>query len=197
MSKVNDSGVPEQLDEFGHSMHKLLLELPEHPAITDTCDYILGALYGLAQAHRIGFKDRSRGFVSVYRPHLANYALEVAGDGSIDSLWLGGFFFNSAIQRLASAFDRIPRMLGAKMTKRVGQAKRETGTSAKERMKEVNATPFLHWEKVYDEVNAFKHSPEGKAAGREVTMSDALAAFAEMLQLLRHETTALAKRYKP
>jgi hypothetical protein len=163
---------------------------------TATFDYILGALYGLAQAHRIGFKDRSSGFVSVYRPHLANYALQVAGDGSIDSLWLGGFFFNSAIQRLASAFDRIPRMLGAKMTKRVGRARRETGTSAIERMKEVNAKPFVHWKRVYDEVNAFKHNPEGKAAGREVTMKDALAAFCELLQLLTDGQQLLIARYR-
>jgi hypothetical protein len=189
--------VSDQLDQFGRSMHRLLAELPDHAAITDTLDYILGALFGLAQANLIGFKDRSAEFVSVYRPNLANYALQITGDRAMNSLWLSGFFFNSAIQRLASGFDRVPRMLGAKMTKRVGRRNKEIGTSAKERMTEVNAKPFPHWERVYDEVNAFKHSPEGKAAGREVTMSDALAAFGELLELLSDKQVVLAQRYAP
>jgi hypothetical protein len=122
--------IPDQLDEYGRALHTFFLELPDHAAITDTLDYALGALFGLAQADRIGFKDRSAEFVSVYRPNLANYALQVTGDRPVNSLWLAGFYFNSGIQRLASAFDRIPRMLGAKMTKRVGRANKEYATQA-------------------------------------------------------------------
>jgi hypothetical protein len=83
-----------------------------------------------SDSSNFSIKDRSSGFVSLYRPHLAKYALQVVGDGNINSLWFGALFFNSAIQRLASAFDRIPRMLGATMTKRVGRAKKEIGTKA-------------------------------------------------------------------
>src|ERR1700676_1705777 len=61
-----------QLNEYGQSLHNLLVELPDHPAITDTLDYVLGALYGLVQAHKLGFKDRFTEYVPVYRPHLAN-----------------------------------------------------------------------------------------------------------------------------
>jgi hypothetical protein len=49
-----DKSIPSQLDEYGKSLHKLLIELPEHPAITDTLDYILVALQGLTQAYRFG-----------------------------------------------------------------------------------------------------------------------------------------------
>jgi len=195
MTSQNAQTTPEQLADYGRLLHTLLVELPDHPAITDTLDYVLGALYGLAQAHHIGFKDRSTQYVPVYRPHLANYALEVSTGQALDSVWTAGFYFNSGIQRLASAFDRLPRMLGAKMKKSMNGKMRPT--TAKERMTEKNPNGFSKWEKVYDEVNAFKHSPEGRAAGRTVTMNYALSVVAEMMQLISSEKATLAKRYAP
>jgi hypothetical protein len=161
MKSQSANRIVEQLDEYGRLLHKLFVELPDHPAITDTFDYVLGALYGLVQAHNLGFKDRSTQYVPVYRPHLANYALEVSKKQALDSAWTAGFHFNSGIQRLASAFDRLPQMLGAKMKKSVKGKMRPT--SANERMAEVNPKTCTHWKGVYDEVNAFKHSPEGRA----------------------------------
>jgi len=187
--------IAEQLDEFGRLLHTLFIELPDHPAITDTFDYVLGALHGLVQAHRLGFRDRSTQYVAIYRPHLANYALEVSKTGPLDAVWTAGYHFNSGIQRLAAAFDRIPRMLDARMKKRVRGRMRST--TAKERMTEVNPKPFQHWEAVYDEVNAFKHSPEGGAGGRTVAMNDALFAFEEMMQLISDRKALLTQRYKP
>jgi hypothetical protein len=170
-------------------------ELPEHPAITDTLDYALGALHGLSKAYQLGFKDRSAKCAVSYHPHLATYALKVPRDEQVNSLWTAGFYFNSGIQRVASAFDRIPQMLGAKMKKQVGGKMRST--TAKERMGEVNTNVCTHWEAVYDEINVFKHSPEGRAAGRMVTMDGALSAFGEMLQLISDKKAILAKRYGP
>ena len=108
-------------------------------------------------------------------------------------MWMAGFYFNSAIQRIASTFDRVPRMLGAKKKKKV-VAKRMF-TSAKERMAEVNHTPFDKWEKVYREVNAFKHDPKGRAAGRKVAMIDAIESFEQILNLLNARKADLAARY--
>ena len=187
--------IAEQLNEYGRSLHNLLVELPDHPAITDTFDYVLGALYGLVQAHKLGFRDRSTRYVAIYRPHLANYALEVSKTGPLDAIWTAGYHFNSGIQRLAAAFDRIPRMLDAKMKKRVRGRMRST--TAKERMTEVNPKSFQYWEAVYDEVNAFKHSPEGRAGGRTVAMNDALFAFEEMMQLISDRKALLTQRYRP
>lgn len=185
--------ITEQLDEYGRSLHDLLVELPDHPAITDTLDYVLGALYGLVQAHKLGFRDRSTQYVSVYRPHLANYARQVSGGSLLDSVWTAGFYFNSGIQRLAAAFDRLPQMLGARMQKQT--AGRRRSTTAKERMAEVNRNSCHHWEIVYDEVNAFKHRPEGRAAGRTVTMNDAVEAFGEMARLVQDNKHVITKRY--
>jgi hypothetical protein len=186
--------IREQLDEYGRLLHNLLIELPDHREITDTLDYILGALYGLVHAHRLGFKDRSTQYVPVYRPYLANYALQVSKGGILNSLWNAGFHFNSGIQRLAAAFDRLPKMLGAKPKKRV--AGKTRATTAKQRMAEINPNPCPNWEAVYDEVNAFKHDPEGRSAGRTVTMNDALVAFGEMAQLILDKRPVIAKRYK-
>lgn len=192
-SATTPKTIRQQLGEYGQLLHEFLVELPEHEAITDTLDYILGALYGLTHANRVGFADRLTKYVSVYRPHLADYALKVPKSEAVNALWTAGFYFNSGIQRLASAFDRIPRLLGAQMKKRVGE--KVQSTSAKERMAEVNPHPCGEWETVYDEVNAFKHSPEGRAAGRTVTMNDALLAFGQMLTLLSDSRAALTKRY--
>jgi hypothetical protein len=63
-------------------------------------------------------------------------------------------------------------------------------------MTEVCLTPFAEWEEVYDEVNAFKHAPEGRAAGRTVSMNDAIEAFDQMLNLLMHSEQTLATRYE-
>ena len=184
----------ERLQNFGKLLHQLFLDLPDHNAVTDTLDYMLGALYGLSRAHQLGFRDRPGGHFPIYRPHLANYALEVPKGREIDKLWSAGFYFNSSIQRIASAFDRIPRMLGARMEKNIGGKK--LSTSAKDRMREVSRKPFTKWEQVYDEVNAFKHAPEGRAAGRTVTMADAIESFEQMLNLLTDGKQTLVTRYK-
>jgi hypothetical protein len=84
-------------------------------------------------------------------------------------------------------------MLGAKKKKKVGG--KRVFTSAKERMTEVNHIPFDKWEKVYDEVTAFKHDPKGRAAGRTVAMSDAVESFEQMLNLLNDSRAELAARY--
>ena len=186
--------IPERLERLGASIHELLLALPEHDAITDTLDYLLGALHGLTRAYQLGFRERKGKHFLVYRPHLANYALNIPKNREVNSLWTAGFYFNSAIQRLASAFDRIPRMLGAKMSKQL-RAKR-VSTAAKERMAEVNSASYRNWELLYDEVNHFKHSPEGRAAGRTATMEDALSAFEQTVDLLKGGTPKLIARYK-
>ena len=186
--------VPASLDEFGASLHQLFLELPEDDAITDTLDYLVGALFGLSRAHELGFRDRPGAHYWVYRPYLANYALEVPRNGSVHQLWTAGFYFNSAIQRIAAAFDRIPQMLGAKKKKRVKG--KVVSTSAKERMGEINRVAFDTWESVYKEINAFKHNPKGRATGRTVTMSDAVESFEQILKLLNANKLKLVSRYK-
>lgn len=53
----------------------------------------------------------------------------------------------------------------------------------------------MAWEKVYKEVNAFKHAITGKAAGRTVSMEDAVQAFEEALTLLTKNEANFARIY--
>jgi hypothetical protein len=187
------STTKERLKEQARDLHRLLNELPQHHAITDTLDYVLGALFGLLQAETTGFKERIGGYVPEYHAHVANYAMNLSEGRQLNSVWLAGFYFNSGIQRLAAAFDRVPKMLGAANKGMVDGKKKPT--TARDRMTEVNSGDWANWEKVYDEVNAFKHSPEGRATGRTVTMEDAVAASAEVLDLLAQTKSELNRRF--
>lgn len=123
----------EPLRRLGTSLNRIISELPDRDAITDTLDYLLGALYGLSRAQELGFQDRAAGQIASYAAYLENDAAAVSEGQLPNRLWLAGFYFNSSIQRLAAAFDRIPKMLGAKKT------------NAAERMKEVNSGDYSGW----------------------------------------------------
>ncbi len=173
------------------NLFNLLNALPNHVAVVDTLDYLVGALYSLANAQELGFKDRPSSYPAEYSAHLSNYTLNIAEKTQPHASWLAGYFFNSAIQRLAAAYDRIPKLLGAR------EKVHSKSISAKQRMKEVNTYDHANWTKVYDEVNAFKHDISGKGEGRSVTMADVMGAFAETTALLNNKADAIKKRYSP
>jgi len=173
-----------RLQQQAENLKALLVSLPDHGAITDVFDYVVGAQYGLMKAIEIGFVDRPGTWHSTYRPHLPQYVEHIATQKPVNNLWLAGFYFNSGIQRLAACFDRIPKLLNA------------TGANARERMKSVNAGNYTAWDRVYDEINAFKHDVAGKAGGRTVGLTDAVQAFEEVLALLKANEPKLAAAYK-
>lgn len=168
---------------MGARLDSLLKTLPDHDAITDTLDYVVGAVYGLERAIHWGFMDRPGTWDQTYRPFLTKYVLDIVAGKDIHPLWLGGFYFNSAIQRLAASYDRIPGLLGA-----------GTG-NARERMISVRGSEGQDWYSVYKEVNALKHSPMGKAEGRRVTLEMALNAVDELLDLVETKSEDLAAKY--
>jgi len=51
------------------------------------------------------------------------------------------------------------------------------------------------WYSVYKEVNAFKHSPIGKARGRAVTVDMALSAIERALDLMEEKADHLTAMY--
>jgi hypothetical protein len=181
-----------RLVDFRQRLHNLLRELPDDRGVTDTLDYVMGALYGLAKAIDFKFADRAGESDPTYRPFLTQYVLSIAESKPIHPSWRAGFYFNSAIQRIAACYDRIPRLLGAKERK---------GGDANSRMDEVNGLKkkdrerVASWKKVYEEFNPFKHSPEGKARGRGAGMDDALKAFEELLQFLENNKSRVLKQF--
>jgi len=107
--------VKSRLGEIGVRLHGLLRELPDHDAITDTLDYVIGAVYGLERAIHCCFRNRPGRWEGAYRPFLTKYVLDIAAGRDTSSLWVAGFYFNSTIQRLAASYDRIPGLLGREL----------------------------------------------------------------------------------
>lgn len=172
-----------KLEASATDLKALLIALPDHNAVTDVLDYVVGALYGLSRAVETGFVDRSSNWHSTYRPHLPQYVGRIVKNEKLNEKWLAGFYFNSAIQRIAASFDRIPKLLGA------------SGPNARSRMAKVSAQKNIAWDKVYEEVNAFKHDIEGRASGRTVTLEEAVAALGEIVQLLKTNEKKLSSVY--
>ena len=181
-----------RLLDFSNRLHNLLRELPDDLAITDTLDYVIGALYGLAKAIDLKFADRAGESDPMYRPFLSQYVLSIVELEPLHPSWLAGFYFNSAIQRIAACYDRIPRLLGAKEKKGGNANTRMAGVNGS---KDEDCQRIEHWKKVYDEFNPFKHAPEGKALGRGAGMEDALKASDELLRLLETNKPTLVARF--
>jgi hypothetical protein len=124
--------------------------------------------------------------VDSYRGYLTKYVLEVlevAGGAELNKVWLAGFFFNSAIQRIAACYDRIPKLLDA------------SGDSAPERMKKVNRGDYGDWHKVYREVNSLKHDPEGTWEGRHVSKEVAFRAMDQLILFLEDKKPDLVAKF--
>lgn len=172
-----------QLEDAGRRLHELLKNLPDHYAVTDTLDYLLGALYGLRLAVDLGFVDRRGPAHPTYRPFLTKYVLDIVAVRNVHKLWLAGFYFNSGIQRIAATYDRIPTLLEA------------PGRYAKDRMKKANQTTPYEWNVVYREVNSFKHAPEGRAKGRRASLDAALRAMDQAISLLEQKAPELVAKY--
>jgi hypothetical protein len=177
--KYDASEMQLRVEAPAKDLKSLLITLPDHYAITDIFDYILGALYGLSRAIEIGFIDRPAGWHNTYRPHLPQYVGCILEKKKLNDKWLAGFYFNSAIQRIAACFDRIPKSLGA------------TGPNARARMAKVSEQTMVAWDKVYTEVNALKHDVTGRAQGRTVGIEDAVNAFTEVVGFLKTNANKL------
>jgi hypothetical protein len=177
------SHLRQQLERQSVHLRALLVKLPDHDAITDVFDYVVGAQYGLMRAIEIGFVDRPGAWHSTYRPHLPQYVEHIANGRPVNKLWLAGFYFNSGIQRLAACFDRIPKLLSAK------------GRDARKRMNNTNTGTYAAWDKVYGEINSFKHDITGRATGRTVTLTEAVQAFEEVVALLKANEAKLLTAY--
>jgi hypothetical protein len=108
--------------------------------------FIVGALYALHKAIMFGYTDRGEDNWA----ELRQIAEKVSHQDEITEIdWLSGFYFNSAIMRLAAIGERMYRYAG----------------------KQRDITPHIR-----KEVNRLKHDVLGVASGRTVTMRDALDA---------------------
>jgi hypothetical protein len=164
-------------------------------------DYLLGALHALLQAKRHRFKDRQhalddergRSHEGVeYWEYGPMVRVRLIADGKlrIDGGWVAGFYFNSALARLASVFDRAVRWRAIQLGLDKDPRPPRSGPPPRvwQLLREMGLQEFTKGKlaQVYEEANPLKHKAAGLARRRKVTMADATRAFGEMLDLLEH-----------
>lgn len=184
-----------------------LIKVAEEEEVRDPLDYLLGALHALFLAKRFGFKDRphalhGRAGASTegveYWQYAALKRVRLMRDGKlrIDGAWAAGFYFNSALARVAAVFDRVIR----RKARERGLDRPPLGSRQSPSVKELLAALELADIKtreliaVYDEVTPLKHKAIGLARRRSVTMANAITAFAQMLELLEHPRLQVTAR---
>ncbi|MGA2299947.1 MAG: gamma-glutamylcyclotransferase family protein [Candidatus Acidiferrum sp.] len=141
-----------------------------------TLDDFLGVLYALIFARHNNFVERN-GPIEV--PTVVKRAENVAeGIVRTSSKWLAGFYFNSALFRIAAAYHRGLKVVSGKETCGLYKA-------ALLKIVEPEFSEWLHTnlDKVWDEVNDLKHEAEGLFNSRDVSREQATAAVAELLEL--------------
>lgn len=110
-----------------------------------------GALYGLRRAVRLGFIDRTGAALPKdYGQELTRVAMDLSRSDEVkETLWLAGFYFNSALQRLSPACERL----------------------GKYAMTREDLIPLVRQER-----NCLTHDIPGLLTGRKVSLQDAIDA---------------------
>ena len=114
--------------------------------------FMLGAIYGLRRAIDLGFVDRTGAKTAPdYTQELQRVAHNLASktDISDDHAWLSGFYFNSALHRIAALGERVSIYAGGRQ----------------------DMTP-----KIRREVNRLKHDVDGLMAGRSIGVPEVVSA---------------------
>ncbi len=148
-----------------------------HPQLRPALDDTIGAVFALMLAEELGYKDRPHSLPSEY----LNIPLKRARDmrrGKVrkDGKWAAGFYFNSALMRIAATYHRVLMVVTGK--------KGKVGKLVKEVKGQFGEFPHQHLDDVHDEVNDIKHSPKGISGGRKVTFEEVIAALEELVDLI-------------
>jgi hypothetical protein len=151
----------------------LTREIPQYRAILDVA---AGAIFCLFRAHRLAYKHRESPLSDEYLQNLT-VRLERMAEGRLPQThgWLAGFYFNSAIQRIAAVGAQLVGIL-----KRLDRQAKLEGQG----MDALNDLPVLT--QIRDEVNRFKHDETGLDRGRDITPSMAVTALSEIVETLEN-----------
>lgn len=75
--------------------------------------FMLGAVYSLGQAAKLQYSDwRNVAGKSVLAPEFVRTGAALASNQSPEGTWLAGFYFSSALMRIAALNERLDRMAG-------------------------------------------------------------------------------------
>lgn len=149
-------------------------------------DDLLGAVYNLFHAVHLGYADRSKPLSTHDLENVVVRARDM-GNGRVrtEGKWTAGVYFNNALFRLAGVYHR-----SLKISSGIPSTRRIEFRDLIERVQEsYRALKGSSWDNknivaVYREVNDLKHTPEGVARKRDVTLSQALHAVNELLSLI-------------
>ena len=145
-------GKQEQLAQVNLAAIRLSALLPRNDAELALLAHLVGAVHSLRKAvdlSRDGYSDEHA--LPDFKDRVLATAKAIASPGkSLDPAWEAGYFFNSALMRIAAVNDRLGKYEGDRP----------------------DFTP-----EVRREVNRIKHDIEGILAGRQVTLDDALSSI--------------------
>jgi len=101
-----------------------------------------------------------------------------SGSVRTDGKWAAGFYFNSALLRIAADYHRLLKAL-TRLNENVPA------------LRKLVSPPFEHrnLDAVHKEVNELKHTPNGLERGRQVTFATATAALQELVDLIESHQT--------
>jgi hypothetical protein len=143
--------------------------------------FILGALYGLIRAAQLNYADRTGpALPTSYETELNEIAATLArGEAINEDQWLGGFYFNSAMQRLAAGYHRGLQLL----TGEALEAHELSEIAVKRRLLTSDDIKWLHT--VHGEVHKLHRDRYGLLKGRTINLSDAIKATKQLLALAK------------
>lgn len=174
-----------QLDRRLRELSARLAAFAAHEDFGDSADYAFGAVYALAMAEKCGYQDRPGSLPQEYWDEMKQRCLH-ASKGKLPrpGRWLGGWYFNSALQRIAAAREKFQ-----------GAAKRRQRTlqrSVATQPEHVYSTPAL--KAVSEEVKRLKHPrPSSIVHHRDVTLEQAVEALVDLVAIMERCQSALAR----
>ncbi len=142
---------------------------------------LLGSLYGLARAVQLGYEDRTGRALSLqYSKELRGLLADLEkGNLPSEGQWLAGFYFNSALHRLAALYHRSLKILTGRDDN--APSLLEYAVKAKLLKKEhVSALATVH-----KEVNKLKHDTFGVLRDRAVDLALTVTAASQAFVLIR------------
>src|SRR5947209_13766219 len=159
------------------------VEIQADANVVSSLDDLLGAIYSLVLARQYCFDDRPDRPIQL--DVVSRRARQVRdGDVRLDGKWIAGWYFNSALFRLAAVYPRLLKVVSGDP-----QSKKPVPVLL-EKVEEVHHTRrhtgwgHANTAAIHREVNTLKHSSGGVHDGRAASYQQGVSAVEELLTLL-------------
>jgi hypothetical protein len=168
---TNQHDAAQRLLALAKKISELMSELL---ALNEPLDLALGAVHALIEARKHNYRDRKWPLPPRYYIKVRKLAEDLSRGRQLDDKpWLAGFYFNSALLRIAAVYHDVLKL----HTGRRGYVRE---------LLPLVSPPFDHGslDKVHEEVNKLKHQPQGVGQGRGVRFEEAIAALGELIDFI-------------